>query len=353
MTDIVEVSPQEEMIQQFLGSFEIHNENARDLLAIASNPDAPTMGPALQGLDAAIKRQAALDIIEQVADSTYTATQIRSLYVSAMLKRSRWVDYAGFEITFRLLKTIRDERLASAHPANYTSVRNNEDQSFLAMAEAEAGISPSVASDIMILGDIVLPYAEDELGLPRQEVWANVKWSNLRNMLPLLRVLINQVRNTGDDRRPQARILERAAEIQRRWAADEIGTEIAPDNEALMDMNPDDQDTYLRQINDNRAEVDRWLENQNPQHRVRETVAYLLENGENMTNNDFSVLTGTRDDTPFDAVVYTENGRVLVAAEMTHEQYQNLRRITRERMRPMEVDTIGSLLEQLNAHHAD
>jgi len=66
--------------------------------------------------------------------------QIRALYVGAMLKRARWVDYAGFEITFQLLKAIRDERLGQAHPANYTATHGTEDRSFLAMAESEAKI---------------------------------------------------------------------------------------------------------------------------------------------------------------------------------------------------------------------
>jgi len=68
-----------------------------------------------------------------------------------------------------------------------------------------------------------------------------------------LRVLINQVRDTGDDRQPQARIQLRAAEAQRRWAADEIGVDIVPDNEALAEMDPDGQDRYLGRIRANRT----------------------------------------------------------------------------------------------------
>ena len=222
---------------------------------IASNPSIPTLPQALSGLEESIRRQAALDIIEQIGDTTLTATQIRSVFFGAMLKRTRTVDYAYFEMIFYLLKTIRNEMLAQAHPANYTSVSGTEDNSFLKMAEAEAGIAPSVASDIMVLGDIIMPYVEQELDMSRIEIWSNISQTNLRNMIPVLRVMINQVRETGDDRRPSNRILENAAEVQNRWAATQEGVDITPNNAHLRELDPDAQRDYLAEIANNRQRV--------------------------------------------------------------------------------------------------
>ncbi len=344
---LTNLNPQEQLIQQRLNELNVSNENAATMLELARNASIPLLPQALGQLEELLRRQAALDIVEQVAQGSMTALQIRSVFYGALLNRSRTVDYASFEFVYHILSTIRNELLAQNHPANYTSVQGTEDRSFLVMAEAEAGIPNSVASDIMTLGDIVLPYVEEELGIPRVQVWSSINSTNLRSMIPVLRILINMVRDTGDNRRPAPRVQEAAAEVQRRWAATQTGDAITPDNAAMAQMTPEQQQEHLNTIAANRRRVDRHLEGLPVRHRVRGTIGWLLDNGQAMPTRDFARLVANRNDEPFDVMIYQQGALRHIVATLTDDQWDTFQRVVRNRMNPVEVQTLQDLWRRL------
>jgi hypothetical protein len=344
---IINLSPQEQAIQQRLDSLNVTNEHAQALLDLARNPSVPLLPDALTQLEESVRRAAALDIVPAISNSSMTGTQIRAVFFGAMLKRSRTIEYAAFELMYYLLRTIRDEALAQAHPANYTDVVGTNDRSFLAMAEAEAGIAPSVASDIMTLGEIILPYIEQELNTPRVQVWSTISQTNLRNMIPVLRVLVNRVRETGDTRQPSRRVEENATEVMNRWAATVEGVDIVPNNREMTRMTPEEQQNHLNQINENRRRVARRLEQMDPEERVRGSIEWLLENGQAMPTREFSQLVGGRSEDPFDALAYHNGSIVHMAATFTEEQWEHFQRIIRNRMTLQEANTLQDLLRTL------
>lgn len=348
---LTNLTPHEQALQHRLDELRITNENAQAVYDLARNPAIPTLPETLRTLEDSIKRQAALDIIESISETTLTATQIRSVFFGAMLKRTTTLDYAYFEMLFYLLKTIRDEALAQIHPANYTDVSGTEDKSFLRMAEAEAGIAPSVASDVMVLGEIIMPYIDEELGIGRAAIWHNIQKTNLRNMIPVLRVMINQVRETGDDRRPNNRILENAAEVQARWMADQENIDIAPNNTHLREMTPEQQQVYLERVAQNRLQINRRLEHMNANERVRGAVEWLINHGETMPTREFAQLVGNRNDDPFDAFVVRNGAIYHMAATLTEEQWANVQRVMRNRMNYQETESIQELLRWINGGH--
>ncbi|WP_119071580.1 hypothetical protein [Aggregatilinea lenta] len=350
---VPELNEEEVQIQEWIAGLDIRNPRARELAELAANPTVPTLGGAIAGLEAGIRRQAAIDVLEAVASGTMTQTQIKAVYYGAMLNRSRVINFAGFEIMYSLLRTIRDERLAQQHPNDYTTVNGNEDRSFLRMAEEEAGVSNSVASDLMILGDIILPYVEEELGVARAEIWERISTTNLRAMTPILRLLINRVRETDDTRRPQDRITRRMQNVEERWAADELNVEVDPDNTRLQDMTQAERQTYLGTINANRTRVVDWLEQQPTETVVRGTVGWLLDAGENTTTAGFTRLIGTAEDNAVEPVVYEDqDGVVTMVSTMTRDQYDNMKRVMRTRMSPREVRNWAELLRTLEGRDA-
>ncbi len=350
--ELTTLSAEEQRIQELLATVDITNPRARQIAELAQNPSVPTLGGALNGLEASLRRQAALDILPSIADTDLTETQIRAVWYGQMLKHTKSLDFASFEILYGLLRTIAEERLAQVHPSDYTMIVGGEDRSFLRMAEEEAGISNSVASDVMMLGGMILPYIERTLDIPRYRVWERISTTNLRAMVPILRLMINQVEDTGDDRRPQQRILNRAEQVQMRWAADELDIEIEPDNETLAEMDEDQVQGYINMLTQNRERVRHWLTQQRPERRVAGTVAWMLDHAENETTDRFARLIGTREDDPFDMYVHRRNRQYYVTAALTQDQYDTLMRTLRNRANPHEVDSLEALLQELGRPHA-
>jgi len=341
----------EAQIQQLLGSLNVTNDNVRDLVVTARDSNIPLLSRAMADVERGLYRQAVVDLLPQIANSQYTATQVRSMVFAQMLKRAKILGYTHFEINYNLLRIIRDERLAQAHPAGYTTVVDGEDRSFLALAEAEAGLSASQVSDYMVLGDWIFPYIEQELNIDRFQVWERISSTNLRAMVPILRILINQVRQTGDDRQPQDRIRQRAEEVAIRALADEMGLDIAPDTAEMRRMTEREREGYLAGIEQNRQHVIRQAGELGRDHTVRTAVNWLLDRGENTTTNGFARLIGTREDNPFDAWVFRNNSLITFAAQMTEDQYENVIRALRARVQPHEVTRPDDILRMLSDGH--
>jgi hypothetical protein len=352
MNDLSVLSNEEQQLQEWIGSLDMSNPNAAALADIARDSAVPMLPHALATVEASLRRQAAVDILPSVADSTLSQAQIRSVFYGAMLARTKVLGFANFEILYGLLRTIRDERLPQIHPNNYTHIVDGEDRSFLRMAEEEAGISASVASDTMTLGEIILPYIEETLEVSRFEVWDSISTTNLRAMVPILRVMINEVVDTGDDRQPQERVQRRAEEVAMRWAADELDMLIEPDTEHLATLDQEAANEYLGTINENRNRVRHWLDQQRPERRVAGTVEWLLQHGEALDTRGFARLLGTREDNPFPAFVHRRGATRLVVAPMTEEQYENFQRVMRNRAELREVDSVNALMRLMEGRDA-
>lgn len=345
---MVEHSNEESRIQAMLADLELENQNIpAALIELARDSSNPTLNSALDSMWTALMRQAAIDILPQIADSSYTATQIRSIHLGAALRRTRNLDYGSFLIKYELLKTIQREGLAQAHPANYTEVVNGEDRSFLVMAEEEAGIPQSVASDIMVLGDLILPWVQEHLGISRIFMWENIQTSNLRLMIPILRCLIGMISDT-DDREPQQRVIDRTQATMLRWMADTEGLPIEPDNTLLAEMDNEQRQEYIAELENNRRVVAQRLNDRPIEEQVLGTAQWLIENAQHMTNRALADLTSNEDETPFDAyLIPRREGLYLFASLVTQEQIDHIRHALRGQMRPREAEDAEEVLRRL------
>lgn len=340
-------NPREALVQERLANVTVTNENAREVMELAGNIEFPLLSDAMSTLEGSIRRQAALDIAGQVATGQYSQTQIRSMLVGRMLARAQTLSFAYFMLTFHLLKTIRDDRLAPVHPAQYSQITNGEDRSFIAMAEAEAGISPHEASNIMTLGEIIIPVIRDNLGWTEQEIFERINKSNLYTMIPVFRVLVSQLNPGADDRQSSARIIQRAQDVQVRWAADELGIDLEVDNQALREMDEDEQADYLQEHEDNIERVEHWLEQQRPERRVNGTMEWLLNRAEAMPNRDFRRTINPRNEDPIDAFVARRGSMHYFVAQLTADQWELVQRVLRERLNSVEVDSLQQLWERI------
>lgn len=347
--NLQEYSAQEALIQERLAQINVSNENARALLELARNSDLPNLSDAMTQLEASIRRQAAIDLVEAgVTEGQYSQAQIRSMFYGRMLARAQTLPYAYFMLTYHMLRTIRNERLAAVHPAQYNHIVNGEDRSFLVMANEEAGISMSEASNIMTLGDIIIPAVREHLGWTEQEIFERINKTNLYAMIPVMRVLISQLDPDADDRQSSARVIQRAEDVQIRWAADELGVDIEIDNEALRRMNEEEQEEYLREHQDRLESVEEWLSQQDTERRVVRTMEWLLSRAEEMPTASFRQTMNPRNEDPITTYVTRQGQLRYVVAAMTEDQWETFRRVMRERANPVEVDSLQCLWEQLN-----
>lgn len=354
MSDELALTTQQQQeldIQQWLDEMHVSNPRARELFAIARDSTVPTLDVTLSALEASIRRQAVLDILPAVAESDYTGPQIRSILHGAMLMRTKVLDWATFNIVYNNLRTIRDEGLAQIHPNQYIDIQDGEDRSFLRMAEEEGGIPPSTASDIMTLGDIIFPYFEEELDIPAYEIWDRVNRTNLRAMVPILRYLINQVRNTGDARRTQQRVIDRAEMAMMRWYAEENEINLDPDRAAMESMTPEEQQAYLVELEEAQEETRRRLARIPLEDRVRGTARWLLENAERRTVEGFARITAARDEPTIGAYIYpNDHGTYTLLGTLTQGQKELLERVMRNRLELYQAASITDLIRIMERH---
>jgi len=67
-----------------------------------------------------------------------------------------------------------------------------------------------------------------------------------------------------------------------------------------------------------------------------------------MSTNDFATLLGTREDAPFEAIVYTQNGQVLVAARIRPTSTPTCGASPASACLPSKPANINDLLQRLN-----
>lgn len=326
------------------------NPNAQILQELAHNADIPTMDEAMQTALQSVRAQAARDILQVAENSTYSEPQIRSMFYGAVLRRAGAFSYVYFKLVHYTLSTIRDENLAQVHPADYTDIRgtgeNAVDRSFLRMANEEAGISESEASDIMALGDIIIPALAQYTEWTEREIFQRIKKTNLRAMVPVLRVICNELTGT-DERQPSQRVLNRADETQMRWAADELQADIEVDANAMRDMDHEDREAYLDQLDANRRRVRHWLNQQSTERRVAGTAAWLLDRAETMPTGAFRTLMNPSDETPVEGIMCEDGGLVTVTATMTPDVFETWQRVLRERASFRRVQDVRALLDEI------
>lgn len=308
---------------------------------------APALVDSLTNLGESLYNQAVNDIAEVASNGSYTQIQIDAMVYGAVLSRLRLVDYVTFSILYETLKKIRDERLAQAHPDNYTNIVGGEDRSFIAMAQAH-GISASVASDTMMLGGVILPYAEEQLGRSKAEVWDMIGSTKLRAMIPIMRILIARAGFFEDEREENARSRERTAATVQRWAADQIGVDIEPDSRRLARMSDEQRGRYLESLETNRHTVRQWLEEQSQPSITRGVVDWMLDSAENLSNSQLNALTNTPDNAVLDAIIVPqESGTYLLSAVLTTEQREMVARVLGERIRLQSVASVAEMLRSI------
>jgi hypothetical protein len=143
-------------------------------------PGENTLGPARQNfreqLDVAAEAQ-----IEQLQEEGYQPLEIRAILQVEKLRM-----LGGFELVTlmergALFREIEQEGLVSVYPGDYQSLEE--------IVQA-IGISKSMYSDTRGLCDIVFPWLEENTERPLQEWWEDIGISKFRELLPVLRGLI-------------------------------------------------------------------------------------------------------------------------------------------------------------------
>jgi hypothetical protein len=141
-----------------------------------------TLASSLMGIEGALAAAAHRNVATQLGDTAdYTQMEMRSMETIEELKLVNGMDLAAILLRGQLLRRIEDEALWTFHPNQYTTLE--------AMAR-EQGISVSELSNVRDLCFVIFPYMEQTLGLNVAQTFENIGKSNMRELVPVLKAVI-------------------------------------------------------------------------------------------------------------------------------------------------------------------
>lgn len=265
-------------------------------LAIYQPSESAALSTALTSFGANLSDAARQSILGTIGpDDGYTETEIQSMVKLEELRLVNGMDLYAILKRGELIREIEELGLWSRHPNGFGSIEE---------AAAAQGISSSEYSNIRDLTGVIFPYIEENLGLPIAQVWQDVRKSNFREMVPVLKAIITgEAGQAGTTRASVERILEETGEAMRA-TAEQRGEE-APSTDAIR----------LQAVSD------------------------LLTAGEQMSNRQLRehIRNGVRTPSISPAFVRDGEQRIMVVA-LDNDQYEAvIRKLGAFAERPLEV----------------
>ena len=131
-----------------------------------------------------------LQLVIEYIGNGYTGPEAVALMEFEKLKQTSSLDLITILLRGKAIQKIMDMNLWMRLPQKYNSVEE--------AIEVEGRLTPSVQSNIKDLYGIIFPFVQDKLGMSIVEFWEAIPNSNLREIVPYLKVAITGVRSKRD-----------------------------------------------------------------------------------------------------------------------------------------------------------
>jgi hypothetical protein len=185
---------------------------------------ADTYSGTLMGIHTMIEQAAAEIVAQQVMEEggpqNFSAINIQAMTAVEAFRQVSSLDLTAVLLRAYYLRMIQEQNLLANHPAQYSSLSDMA-------AQNACSVTDMLATLDMV--NILFPYIENELGIPVHELWATVGKSKLKEMLPVLKVLIT---NEGSDTESVQAAIERLMDEQ--YASFRVDEQLA-DAIAILD----------------------------------------------------------------------------------------------------------------------
>jgi hypothetical protein len=241
---------------------------------VVYQPSANTqLSTALLGIEASLENAAKANVAN--IGEGFTQAEKHAMTVVEELKLINGMDLAAMLLRGKLIKQIEDEALYSIHPGRYGSMEE---------LARDQGIGPSELSNVRDLCFTIFPYMEQRLGISIAQVWEQIGKSNFRELVPVLKVLIN-----GDG----------GASASVRNSVERILDDVVITAHA-SGQNPSDEEMRSQ------------------------AVQNLLEAGATMTNRDLRQTIRPEHTASLEPVIFNRNGTKLLLVKVSDDQWQML-----------------------------
>ncbi len=138
----------------------------------------------LVGMRARIEEAARNNVLAATNGEHFSETEMQAMVTIESLKQVGGLELTAVLLRAYYLRAIQAGNMIANHPGGYTSL--NE------MAE-DNGLSVAELSQTIDLVNIIFPFIQNNLGIPVAQLWEQVGKSKLRELVPVLKVII-----TGD-----------------------------------------------------------------------------------------------------------------------------------------------------------
>jgi hypothetical protein len=134
-----------------------------------------------------ILEAAVADTQNALSNPSYSGPQKIAILEFAKLKQTANYDLLNILIRGKSLSKIHEMKLWTQLPGAFSSAEE--------AVAVEGKLSKSEQSNIRDLYDTVFPFVQNELGQSLVEFWNNIQWSNIREIIPYLKVVITGVKS--------------------------------------------------------------------------------------------------------------------------------------------------------------
>ena len=135
----------------------------------------------LVGMRARIEEAARNNVLAATNGEHFSETEMQAMVTIESLKQVGGLELTAVLLRAYYLRAIQAGNMIANHPGGYTSL--NE------MAE-DNGLSVAELSQTIDLVNIIFPFIQNNLGIPVAQLWEQVGKSKLRELVPVLKVII-------------------------------------------------------------------------------------------------------------------------------------------------------------------
>lgn len=282
--------------------------------------ESSTLAQSLVGLQQQIEAAAAENVISAITNegqsvSDYTETEMEAMVTVESLKLTGGLELTAVLLRAKYLRLIQSRNMVANHPGGYTSLQE--------MAE-DNGISTAELSQTLDLVNVVFPYVQNVLGISPAQLWETVGKSKLRELVPVLKVIITG--ENSDTRSAQASadaILDGTAAT---LLASAQGERYQVLNALRAARDEDERRAVLRE-NDLSEEGADQLQQEFAETVQQMAVDRLITDGMNLPVRRLrNILRPERTDNIEATVIPMPNGQRLVTTIVDNDQYLLLQR---------------------------
>ena len=275
----------------------------------------------LVGMRANIEAAARNNVLTATAGGDFSETEMQAMVTIESLKQVGGLELTAVLLRAYYLRAIQVGNMVSNHPGGYGSL--NE------MAQ-DNGISPAELSQTIDLVNIIFPYVQNNLGMSVAELWTSVGKSNLRELAPVLKVIITGV--PSDTATTQEGADATVNDVAATLLASAQGAEFRVLNDLAL---AGDDQAARRTIM-----VEEGLDNEDVealQARFNDTIQLqsvdrLINDGVTLTNRALRGRLRPTHTANINAVVIPSGNNRLVVAQMDNDQYLMFQRLAGKHM---------------------